>query len=222
MGQCCSQQRDTDIQLEARNNGGLLGAGNVPLLPFKTYALNTNQNSSERNAYWDTQPSYSGRPEVWQALRLCCEADCIETSQIIFDSVQLKCPTGKLTDGCYDSYGNLYVIPSYCLGELKVVTISPSHNSQQVLLRAEDSSPVLNEIAEEIFGITVRLSSGKDLPLKVSPTMKISKLLSMIGTECQLDVSKLKLVYFGAILKPAVRISETKIAENSLVQVFIS
>ena len=60
-----------------------------------------------------------GRVEIWQTLKLACEADDLGTAQAIIDSANIKVPTGKFTDGCFDELGNHYVIPSYCIGVIE-------------------------------------------------------------------------------------------------------
>ena len=61
--------------------------------------------------------------EIWQTIRLACEADDLLTAQAIIDSAQIKIPTGKFTDGCFDELGNHYVIPDYCIGPISYLIL---------------------------------------------------------------------------------------------------
>ena len=52
----------------------------------------------ERRAFWDTAPTYDGRPEIWQALKAACEAaesKDFDLAQAILDGVSVSLPTGE-------------------------------------------------------------------------------------------------------------------------------
>lgn len=46
---------------------------------------------------------------------MACENSDFKTSQAILAAQHINCPTGKLTEGCFDEFGNFYTIPDYCL-----------------------------------------------------------------------------------------------------------
>lgn len=97
---------------------GICYSKKVKLQPLKSYQwtaetpISRTQLETQRNVFWETQPAYGGANNVWLSLRMACEANNLETAQAIIDSIGLNFPTGKLTDGCYDQLGNLYVIPA--------------------------------------------------------------------------------------------------------------
>lgn len=120
---CCSHNPENSSN-PASNN---LGSNNIRHNPGRLHEYNNTGNSTpprlaplsaytwaadarttmqqlceKRAAFWDTQPTYSGRLEVWQALRLAAETTSLETAQAIVDSAGIVVPSGKLTDGCYD------------------------------------------------------------------------------------------------------------------------
>ncbi|RUS27962.1 hypothetical protein BC938DRAFT_482511 [Jimgerdemannia flammicorona] len=80
-------------------------------------SMTMGQLQSQRDAFWDTAPSYEGRREIWQALRAAVEAQDLKLAQSILDAANITMPTGSPADGCYDELGNRYVIPTYCLVE---------------------------------------------------------------------------------------------------------
>ena len=66
--------------------------------------MTLSQLSKQRKTFWETQPSYSGRPEVWAALKEICQLvknePCqLQQAQAILDSAGVTLPTGNLTDG---------------------------------------------------------------------------------------------------------------------------
>jgi Ubiquitin-binding domain len=118
MGSCCSSEQEVAGQVVQQGRGATVVTGtNKKLKDFSIYEwssdvpITAEQLQSDRNKYWETQPSYGGRVEVWQSLRLACESGQVSTAQAIIDSMNITVPTGKLTDGCYDELGAQYVIP---------------------------------------------------------------------------------------------------------------
>lgn len=72
------------------------------------------QLKSKRDEFWDTQPNYSGRREIWQAVKAALECEDKETAQLIVDAVDVTLPNGNLSL-VYDELGNKYEIPAFCL-----------------------------------------------------------------------------------------------------------
>jgi hypothetical protein len=154
---------------------------------------------------------------------MTCEADDMVTAQAIIDSESLNCPTGKLTDGVYDRWGNMYSIPSYCIGSIFVPGGS---------IRPEKADSMANSLVDttaepDEFEIKARFSNGApDSIVKVHPGLKVStfkrRLLATHGDAVKVDQhEKIQLVYMGKILENPKRISDYKIRDNTLVQVFI-
>ncbi|RKP39901.1 hypothetical protein BJ085DRAFT_32601 [Dimargaris cristalligena] len=121
--------------------------GNRPLVAKRLYTwkselprLTRATLERERTAFWDTAPTYEGRPEIWQALQLVCSADTSALAQAIVDSAQISVPTGRLSDGCYDILGNRYVIPVYCIQDPSNLVDEASTYDNHTLSPAESQS----------------------------------------------------------------------------------
>ncbi|KAJ3077933.1 hypothetical protein HK102_004853 [Quaeritorhiza haematococci] len=235
---------------------------------------------SQRDEFWDTQPSYSGRQEIWMALRLACEAATQEDAQAIIDSANITIPTGNLTEGCYDELGNHYVIPIFCIVEptnlirdnqpsadlepqslgnfegpsssretvmpsansptkkepfdlmVQIPPSSPSSSSQPSPLQqtspTASSSPTSASSTAPKINLVFRLSTAKDIKLSVSTDDTIGTIVKAIeeaeGYNTGEDASKVKLRLFflGRQLEYVMRIKDTKVAPNSVVQVMVS
>ena len=50
---------------------------------------------SKRDEYWETQPAFDGRREIWDALRAACETDDQSLAQAIVNGASISLPTGK-------------------------------------------------------------------------------------------------------------------------------
>ncbi|KAJ1915159.1 hypothetical protein H4219_004463 [Mycoemilia scoparia] len=77
-------------------------------------ALTLRELENQRRIFWETAPAYEGRAEIWQALEQICTTNDEIFAAAIIESANIKVPTGRLYDGCYDELGNRYLIPSYC------------------------------------------------------------------------------------------------------------
>lgn len=152
----------------------------------------------------------------------------MNTAQALCDSENIILPTGKLSDGVYDQWGNLYTIPTYCIGYVSI---------SEVDLQREKSPSKANSLADTTTGdgneteIKFRFSTGiPDALIKISPSMKISKLKRKLLQEflpnapippstVDLD-NKIKIICLGRVLESGKRISDYKI-DNAVVQVFM-
>jgi hypothetical protein len=223
MGCCGSVQQPENIPLHASNEPlAIVTGGNKPLRPLKSYVKSRQTSPSEilkqREIFWETQPTYSGVNEVWLTLRLACEAESIETAQAIVDSIQLVFPTGKFTDGCYDSLGNHYVIPEYCLGPLDLIYDEKPKETME--LRDENEEIDSNQL----FDVVCRLSTGVDVSLQVSPSYTIRKLKEIVGEKAGLGPDILEssiVILFGKKYDSHLKIRDTAIDGSALVQVMI-
>ena len=237
MGNCCSDSIAEENRRQPNSSSlptgvdSLVIGGNKQLQDFSKYVKLSQNNSVEilqkRNTFWDTQPSYSGRLEIWQMLRLAAESDA-ETAQAIIDSENITCPTGMLTDGCYDTTGNFYVLPDYCIGNLTMsedeMAQQMSLNSPNSLVRDFSAPDTFLANTASTFPITLRISTGTDIPINEHSQMTISKLKAAIGKAQSYSpeiTSNLKIVHFGKVLENVTKIADTKIVEKSIVQVFI-
>jgi len=50
---------------------------------------------SKRDEYWETQPAFDGRREIWDALRAACETEDLTLAQAIIDGASITLPTGN-------------------------------------------------------------------------------------------------------------------------------
>ncbi|RKP24293.1 hypothetical protein SYNPS1DRAFT_29943 [Syncephalis pseudoplumigaleata] len=145
---------------------------------------------AQRAAFWETAPTYEGRLEVWQALQLVCQPDTDHaTAQVILDSVGASLPTGRLADGVFDSLGNRYRIPDYCLSaptnlvaapapsaateseRAVVITTRPASSGDAAKPTAEAGAAVVaaSDTAEagRAIKLTVRLTTNEDVVLEM-------------------------------------------------------
>ncbi|KAJ3361259.1 hypothetical protein HDU91_004012 [Kappamyces sp. JEL0680] len=158
-------------------------------------------------------------------LRMVCEADSLATAQAILDAENITCATGRLVDGVYDAQGNHYVIPDYCIGVLEL----PDDAEEKSLLNASGAverapSFTLEQLEEAGFSITCRLSSGTDVALKVAPDLSIASMKQLIASRqgyTAAQTEKVRIILLGKVLDGRDRVRDTKICENSIVQVFI-
>lgn len=223
MGNCCGSLRN-DIPLTnvniASEHGSILSTGNRPLLPFKSYIPKENETFSEiakkRQIFWDTEPTYSGRIEIWQTLRMACESDSIETSQAIVDSACLSFPSGKFTDGCYDTFGNQYVIPDYCLGYIEI-------KAEKSKIETENEQSLYELNIEKQFEITVRLNTGSDIKLIIDPSISILMIKHLIlkQVESSLTPKSVMIIHLGKVYEDSVRVEQTPLDGTTLIQAMI-
>ncbi|KAJ1962971.1 hypothetical protein IWQ62_003364 [Dispira parvispora] len=168
----------------------LTQSGNRPLVSNRHYAWkSTNPQLTrsilerERLAFWDTAPTYGGRAEIWQALKLAIEADTRALAQAIVDSVQISIPTGRLTDGCFDELGNYYLVPIYCLQDpTNLVEVVDNNGRNGQSGGAPSTSPVSDERTLHHLGESLPsqslLSSGK----MSSPELDVGGLATSVVT----------------------------------------
>ncbi|ORZ35314.1 hypothetical protein BCR44DRAFT_34218 [Catenaria anguillulae PL171] len=116
--------------------------------------------ADHRDAFWDTVATYGGRSEIWMALRMAVDAvrdGDMELAKVIADAAQLTLPTsGDITcDPAYDTLGNAYTVPVYCLvdpSNLGHTPIAPSSaaapisidSSQETVATSSPTAPLLD------------------------------------------------------------------------------
>lgn len=57
--------------------------------------LTMGQLRSKRDEYWETQPAFGGRREIWDALRAACETEDNGLAQAIVNGANITLPTGS-------------------------------------------------------------------------------------------------------------------------------
>ncbi|KND03032.1 uncharacterized protein SPPG_02101 [Spizellomyces punctatus DAOM BR117] len=245
MGSCLSRDEDGQQERNRADNGGVTGVptgGNKPLVDKKSLAwssetpMTRTELQRQRDAFWDTQPAYSGRPEIWQALRAACESPSMDLAQAIVDSANITVPTGNLSDGCYDELGSNYVIPVMCIVEPKNLIVdkegaseyknqiqgeAPSSKAEEVII----PSPTSHRPKKTLVA---RLSSGKDIKLSVTGEETIKELRALVEEKAELNpqASKggrvcLKFFYLGRPIADITAVKELKLAEGGVIQVML-
>jgi len=199
--------------------------GNRPLIEFSKYVDNSKGEglslSMQRIDFWETSPSYSGRLEIWQMLHLAAESDYM-TAQAILDSENISCPTGKLSDGCYDGNGNLYVVPIYCIGKINSPVAELEKEESRSLIMKGLSCTDLKDC--DTFPLKIRLSSGTDIIVDVHDKTTIAKLKKMTAQNLQFSedlTEKMKVIFYGKILSNSATIKESNVQQKSVLQIFI-
>eukprot|EP00756_Hemistasia_phaeocysticola_P026465 Hpha_TRINITY_DN16065_c2_g12::TRINITY_DN16065_c2_g12_i1::g.117352::m.117352 len=96
---------------------GLLADGQLPRVkPWKSTPPTTAEElNKKRQAYWDTQPAYGGKREIWDALKsvLFDETEPLLASSIL-QAAEIRFPRGDWSE-VYDSAGFRYEIPEYAV-----------------------------------------------------------------------------------------------------------
>ena len=194
-----------------------------PKRKYKTETpLSPRQLTLKREQFWDTAPKYSGREEVWQALKLVCESRDDGDARAIIDSLGIVLPTGLLSDGAFDEWGNRYVIPEYCFVEpsnlLKESTKDLSGSSQNVAARNDESEPIT---------VTLRLSNQNQGDIRIHArknygTEKLRR--ALIEKDSSFGNTKMRFIHLGRVLSNSDRLGNVfpSSADACVLQVMIS
>lgn len=162
---------------------------------------------SKRDDFWDTSPSYGGKPEIWQALRAAAETEDVATAQAIMDAVNVTLPAGNLTL-VYDELGNKYEIPPYCLSEPSNLV---DETSRAGPLPAADSPQASGGGDDDGAGtcapqIAVRLrlsTTGEDVEWSGPPTATTADLKAFLQEHRGLGRERLRCFFGGRLLVDA-------------------
>ncbi|TPX34161.1 hypothetical protein SmJEL517_g03090 [Synchytrium microbalum] len=255
MGACTSSRRESTSRRRETGRQPSYNGGNTPLKPKKALAewshttpLTKIQLTSMRNQFWDTQPSYSGRIEIWQALRAAAEASNLELAQAIVDSASISVPSGSLEDGAYDELGNLYVIPNYCITDPTNLLREDNNPSSQTKLRfsksqrvGEDTfidgsndtvtpdpskgSPSRETSSPTKMKVIARLSTNQDVTLNLSPEDTFETIEQGVRSSPQVNgtsITRVRFFFMGKPISPTTILSAAKVGNNSVVQVMIA
>ncbi|RGB35021.1 hypothetical protein C1646_700505 [Rhizophagus diaphanus] len=233
MGCCSSRNDDDSLRQEGADGNPIPRGGNRPLIkkgitwtadsPITIYNL-----KRQRDAFWDTAPSYEGRLEIWQALRCSCESEDLTLSQAIIDSANITIPTGNLSDGCYDELGNRYVIPIYCIVD-PTNLITDNNYDEGTSQRVENLDTKL--LAEqEIVGpghtFTIRLStSTRDVKINYNPKLDtIATLKVKLCADQNIDIKRFNIRFFflGRMFDDRTKLHDISLEDDQILQTFIS
>lgn len=174
---------------------------------------------SKRDEFWDTAPAFDGRQEIWDALRAA--ANALEgadygLAQAIIDGANICLPHGTLLD-CYDELGAHYQLPVYCLAPPVNLLVAPvaTENKPTEELREISSN-------DKTLLMKIRLSTGNDIKLDVLPQDTIFDAKRRFEKQEGVAASGQRWIFSGKILPNAMRIEQTKIQRNFVVQCIAS
>ncbi|XP_078429246.1 uncharacterized protein LOC144701330 [Wolffia australiana] len=69
-----------------------------------------------REEFWDTQPQYGGRKEIWETLRAAAEVTNLAHAQLLLDCADIIVSATDMSV-CHDERGTKYELPLYVLRE---------------------------------------------------------------------------------------------------------
>jgi hypothetical protein len=159
-------------------------------------------------------------------LQAACEATDDGLSNVILDSANITLINGDLSEGCYDSLGNKYVIPKYCITKPTNIIADdfPSNNRFGEKSKKDSfdigngrpSTPPFNSKSRKPtmdssgrINLCVRLSSGKDVKFLINDSESISVVKSkLLQTETTLQKANIRFMCVGRILSDDNKISE--------------
>ncbi|KAI9321829.1 hypothetical protein BX666DRAFT_2023917 [Dichotomocladium elegans] len=233
MGCCVSRAAEND-RLDPAN-----ATATVSGKPFKRAGLTWTAESPitrsqveiQRKTFWETAPSFEGRPEIWQALEAAVNSSELSMAQSILDAANVIIPTGNPSEGCYDELGNRYVIPIYCLVDptnlvsedsstsalpAKAVSIerTSTQHSSLMLEREKTSDISIAGSATELTSlipITVRLSTAQDIKVDISRRDETvaslrTRIFMQTGGKITPQTHTIRLIYLGRVLQDTDRI----------------
>ncbi|GBC06945.1 hypothetical protein RclHR1_07160003 [Rhizophagus clarus] len=233
MGCCFSRNDDDSLRQEGSDGNPIPRGGNRPLIkkgitwtadsPITVHNL-----KRQRDAFWDTAPSYEGRLEIWQALRCACESEDLTLSQAIIDSANITIPTGNLSDGCYDELGNRYVIPIYCIVD-PANLVTGNNYDEGTSQHAENLDTKLFAEQETVSSghtFTIRLStSTRDVNINYNPKFDtIATLKVKLCLNQNIDIKRYNIRFFflGRMFDDKTQLCDISIDDGQILQTFIS
>lgn len=190
----------------------------------------------QKEGFWETAPTYEGKPEIWDALRRICEAPSLSQAQTIAKSIPLNFPTGKISDGCYDPLGNFYTLPNYCLSDpINLLPFSEPQASLKVEneplpTKTEDAlsqHTLIERLAKPDIKIRIRLNTSEDVLLEVSRSDTIAQVRERLGAARNWEQDgnqpqNVRFIYFGKVLKPTSTLTSLNVSTDAVIQAQIS
>lgn len=195
------------------------------------------QLESERIAFFDTR--VTGRPEIWQTIRAAVNvmgsgdwgeprqehSDSLATAQSILSAAEISLPTGDLSDGVYDSFGNYYQLPQWVVSDpINVATTNSVDDGEEGSVSGDDgtvndeedarkSSNSMNaqglekgkgvSDARDQVTVRARLSeTGRDFDISASRSESTRSIIKKLASQTSLPPEKkIKIAYMGKILR---------------------
>jgi len=139
-----------------------------------------------RAAYFETAAYLGGRPEVWAALAAACEvfrSGDLAGAAAMLDAVGVVVPNGRLWGrGVWDSWGNGYEVPVWCLGDPEGV-VEDDEEEEEV----EEADAGGKEVGVERrdgdkkVAVRVRVSAtGRDVIVRVDEHEHVAALVAKV------------------------------------------
>ncbi|KYK55929.1 Ubiquitin supergroup [Drechmeria coniospora] len=187
----------------------------------------------ERADFFDTR--VTGRPEIWQtvhvALQMLWEPNHesnddgmqgLGTAQSILSAAEISLPTGDLSSGVYDSFGNYYQLPQWVVANpSNMIRDNCSRTSGNIsaldkyIIGEGDDEPSTDDAEREGAGakgrhtvldqVTVRArlsETGLDVDIIISKFDTVRNVTKAITSKSALSTTKMiRLAYMGKILK---------------------
>jgi len=174
---------------------------------------------SKRDEYWETQPAFEGRKEIWDALRAAAETDDMALAQAFVDGANITLPSGQLSDA-YDELGNHYTVPLYCISlPTNIITCEDASSPNDAAARDN----ILKEPSGEELLIKIRLStSNKDTKMTVRTGETIGAIKHRIHNDFGVAPNKQRCFFAGKLLYDKLTIGETKISRGYVVQIVVA
>ncbi|KAI9296971.1 hypothetical protein K502DRAFT_340518 [Neoconidiobolus thromboides FSU 785] len=175
----------------------------------------------ERQIFWETEPSYYGKKEVWDAIKKICESKDLMEAQKMAISVPLKFHTGHIKDGCYDNSGIFYQIPSYCFALPENLVSNEVKKQNETKLTEIDGGSQLSEATD--LTIRIRLTTAEDINLNVAINDTLNNVLQRLSLvkgwgKDEQPLPKVRFIYLGKILSLSSTLSQLKITNDAVVQ----
>ncbi|KAJ9460452.1 hypothetical protein DIPPA_18774 [Diplonema papillatum] len=122
MGTCCSKRRESSSTARNSRDANLLQTDQLPT--FRGWAPSAGQDASpaelerQREIFWDTQPAYGGKQEIWDALKsvLPLPVEDEGLALAILQAAEIKFPRGTWSD-IYDTTGFKYELPDFVISD---------------------------------------------------------------------------------------------------------
>ena len=184
----------------------------------------------ERAAFFHTR--VTGRPEIWQTLRVALDVlwsggddmdndGGVATAQQILSAAEITVPSGDLADGAYDSFGAFYSLPEHIVSD--PVDIMATECQKAADEADEDSgdtkeAPMVEESQtirpEDRVSVRARRSDGvvKDIVITASKKDSIQVLSAKFTAAAKVSQAK----YLGNVLTDGLEASTAKASQASI------
>jgi len=185
------------------------------------------QLKSKRDEFWDTQPNYSGRREIWQAVKGALECEDKETAQLILDAVDVTLPNGNLSL-VYDELGNKYEIPNFCLCDPDNLVPEGGDGAGAGARSPGEAGGTPGakkdkdgDKEEKKLGIKLRLNPGPELKWSGPASATIGEIKAFVEEDQGIPPARQRLIFGGMILTNDQTLTAAKLVEDGVVQVIV-